>query len=71
MQKVLILGSTGMLGSQMLEFFNEIDDFEVFFTSRKKNNKFSNSLYLDAIECDDFSIFKDFDYVINWIKIFN
>lgn len=67
MKKVLILGSTGMLGSQMVEFFDEIDDFEVFFTSREKNNKFSNFLYLDAIDFDDFSIFKDFDYVINCI----
>lgn len=67
MQKVLILGSTGMLGSQILEFFNDIDEFELFFTSREIGNKLPNHLYLDVIKFNDFSIFKGFDYVINCI----
>lgn len=66
--KIMILGSTGMLGNAVFNHFKK-EKYEVFGTYR--NQKFSNNenfVFFDAAS-PDFSILKDFDYVLNCIGV--
>jgi dTDP-4-dehydrorhamnose reductase len=44
--KVLILGGKGMAGHMIVDYFRKKNEFEVFYTSRDKNDQ--NGLFLDV-----------------------
>jgi dTDP-4-dehydrorhamnose reductase len=44
--KLLILGGKGMAGHMMMEYFRKKNEFEVFYTSRDKNDQ--NGIFLDV-----------------------
>tara|TARA_B100000959_G_scaffold205245_1_gene215123 strand:+ start:480 stop:1295 length:816 start_codon:yes stop_codon:yes gene_type:complete len=71
MQKIIILGITGMLGSKMLETFQSTNKYKVYFTSRnKKNFNQSNHIHFDVLNQNiNFDFFKDADYIINCIGV--
>jgi len=68
--KILVLGSTGMLGNAVAKHFID-KGYDVTCTHR--NNVFENynknSFEFDVLTCKDFSFLKNFDYVINCIGI--
>jgi len=70
MVKVLILGSTGMLGNAVHKHFTNAQNFDVYTTYRNEKFKTSDnkSLYFDALnQVDDFSSLPKCDYYINCI----
>lgn len=69
-KKILILGSTGMLGNAVAKYFLEKDTYDVTLTYRSKEVAFGNkTIKFDAV-CDDVnSLDSDFDYVINCIGV--
>lgn len=70
MKKILILGSTGLLGNAVTKYFLAKDEYSVTATYRNINYAFpDNSIFFDAIT-SDFSILpSNVDYVINCIGI--
>ena len=68
--KILILGSTGMLGSAVSKHFDNLSDFHTIKTVRtRKDNYNTNTVGFDA-SLDNLTILaKDFDYIINCIGI--
>lgn len=68
--KVLVLGSTGMLGSMVRDAFKIDSRFEVSLTSRHPKN---NELAFDSIEFlsqpEKYNFLKGADYIINCIGI--
>lgn len=70
MKKILILGSTGMLGNAVTKHFLKLDDMEIYLTYRNENVKFSeckNNIKFDVMNDDFSSLPTDVDYVINCI----
>ena len=71
--KVLILGSTGMLGSMMYRFFSSLTAYQVIGTVRNQNNSDKNIQYFDAQQFlhgpKQFAFIRSFDYIINCIGI--
>jgi dTDP-4-dehydrorhamnose reductase len=69
MKKIVILGSTGMLGNTVAKYFLKSKDLKVFTSFRKNKFKWdNNSFYFDAI-MSKFSDIPDCDYIINCIGI--
>jgi dTDP-4-dehydrorhamnose reductase len=71
MTNVVILGATGMLGSRVLEVFND-SGLNVFHSSRHKSNLEKSSLFLDSLtnNFDDLSkVLRPGDYIINCIGV--
>ncbi len=66
MMKVLILGGTGMLGSEMINYFLKKKFFDVFYTTREKQ-KSEKELYFNVDNFTDLDFLTSFDYVINCI----
>ncbi len=68
--KILILGSTGMLGNAVADYFLNKSEYDVVTTYRDKDYAFhGNAIYFDALE-DGFSkLPTDAEYVINCIGI--
>jgi len=60
----LVLGSTGMLGYGVSKTINSNDDFEIIYTSRKKND----SNYFDVLNSNLNNLPKT-DYLINCIGV--
>ena len=72
MNKILVLGSSGMLGRMVSEYFSQFPEFELFQTFRKnQNNKIVNNHKFDAMtDCLEPLIEKiKPDYLINCIGI--
>lgn len=70
MKKILILGSTGMLGNAVAKYFYENDNYNTVTTYRDKSVAFGkNDIFFDAIDMDLSSLPCDTDYVINCIGI--
>ena len=80
MNKVVILGATGMLGSMLLEYFSRQDSFELIATVRNKADMASlerlyprvGFRYLDAEVCSEaeiLSVAADASWVINAIGL--
>lgn len=68
--KILILGSTGLLGNTVASYFLAKDDYEVITTYRSKAVAFGkNDICFDALDTDFSALPKDVDYVINCIGI--
>lgn len=69
-KKVLILGSTGMLGNAVASYFMNNEQYEVVTTYRTKEFAFAgNAVFFDA-ETLDFSVLpQDMDYAINCIGV--
>lgn len=66
--KVLILGSTGMLGNAVTAFFLNHSNYEIVTTYRDKSFAFpGKSIYFDALSTSLDDLPSDFDYVINCI----
>ena len=57
--KILVLGSTGMLGNAVTKYFIE-KGYDVTSTYRNKSfeNYNQNSIEFDALTCNDFSFLK-------------
>lgn len=73
MTKVLILGSTGLLGNQLVSYFQKqkkLNKFTLYITSRSKSKK-SDTIYFDALVEKTFQniIFFNPDFVINCIGL--
>ena len=73
--KVLILGSTGLLGNQLVSYFQKqkkLNKFTLYITSRSKSKK-SGTIYFDALVEKTFQniIFFKPDFVINCIGLIN
>lgn len=72
MKKILIFGSTGMLGNEVASHFMSLKAFDTYLTYRNEAVSFGakeNKFKFDVL-CDDFNILPcDFDYVINCIGI--
>ena len=56
--KILVLGSTGMLGHIVSHYFSKSDKYKLYSLSRKSNNK------INSFECD----VKDLSKLENIIK---
>lgn len=72
MNKILVLGSTGMLGRMVSEYFSQFPEFELFQTFRSiQNNKLVNNHKFDAMT-DSLELLIEKikpDYLINCIGI--
>jgi dTDP-4-dehydrorhamnose reductase len=69
--KVLILGSTGLLGNQLASYFQKqkkLNKFKLYITARKKKN---NNIYFDALVEKTYKniIFFKPDFIINCIGL--
>lgn len=71
--KILILGSTGMLGSMMYRYFSRSTPYRVIGTVRDKKNQDANMKHFDAQQFlhhpKEFSFILSFDYIINCIGV--
>lgn len=66
--KVLILGSTGMLGSSVFNYLKN-KRYDLYTTYRNENLKYnSNSFYFNPLT-DNLNILKNFDFILNCIGI--
>lgn len=66
--KILILGSTGMLGNAVFKYFN-IRNYNIYTTYREEKLKYNNnSFYFNALDTN-FSQIRHFDYIINCIGV--
>ncbi len=69
MKKIVILGSTGMLGHKVFEHFSNLDGYEVFGSYRTKSvAPTENSFFFDA-ESPDWSAIPECDYILNCIGV--
>tara|TARA_Y100001970_G_scaffold153902_1_gene188429 strand:+ start:216 stop:1037 length:822 start_codon:yes stop_codon:yes gene_type:complete len=71
MKKILVFGSNGMLGSQLINQLNQIDHLDLYYTSRSLKNGSNNEIKF-TIENNnefDFKFLDNFDYIINCIGI--
>ena len=69
MKKIVILGSTGMLGNAVADYFLSSDKYVVMTSYRNSALKRdSNSFYFDALK-SDFESIPECDYVLNCIGI--
>lgn len=67
--KVMVLGSTGLLGCSVGKHFKEKNNFETFLTYRSDNISYGeNKIYFDAIETP-LTVLPKVDYLINCIGI--
>lgn len=67
--KILVLGSTGLLGNSVGRYFNEKTEFETFLTFRNEDVSYGkNKLYFDALN-SKLEILPKCDYIINCIGI--
>lgn len=72
MKKILILGSTGMLGNTIAKYFLNLNDMEVYLTYRNENVKIlqcKNNIKFDALQDEIDILPKDIDYIINCIGV--
>lgn len=70
MNKIIILGSTGMLGNAVASYFLANDNYEVVTTYRDKTVAFGkNDIYFNALNMDFSELPADADYIINCIGI--
>ena len=72
MNKILVLGSSGMLGRMVSEYFSQFPEFELFQTFRKnQNNKIVNNHKFDAMTDSLEPLIEKIkpDYLINCIGI--
>lgn len=71
MIKVLVLGSTGMLGNQVLAYLGSTKKFDITGTYRQKLDGFHNykMISFNALTDDLQNLSTDFDYVINCIGV--
>lgn len=71
MKKIIILGSTGMLGNAVTShFLSKKDKYEVVATYRNKAVAFSeNDVFFDALTMDFSQLPADADYLINCIGV--
>ena len=74
MNKILILGGTGMLGNTVVKHFINNKDYDVYFTYRNEKAAFDNfdknkAIKFDSLIDDINNLNKDFNYVINCIGI--
>jgi dTDP-4-dehydrorhamnose reductase len=69
MTRIVILGSTGMLGHKVFEHFSNLEGYEVFGSYRNKSvAPAKNSFAFDA-ESPDWSKIPECDYVLNCIGV--
>ena len=69
MVKVVILGSTGMLGSAVSKYLFEKEDYEVYTSYRKEELKWNErSFFFDALS-PNFNKIPECDYILNCIGI--
>jgi len=68
MTKVLVLGSTGMLGSAVANHFLNLNGYETHVTHRRDLKLNKNSIFFNACE-DSFNLLPKVDYIINCIGI--
>lgn len=67
--KVLVLGSTGLLGSAVGSYFERTSEFETFLSYRNSNVSFGkNKIYFDALT-SELDLLPQVDYLINCIGI--
>ena len=73
MNKILILGSNGMLGTMVAEYFLNLKEYEIFLTNRVAESKdINNKTYkFDVIEDDLEDLIQDINpnYLINCIGV--
>jgi len=72
MNKILVLGSSGMLGRMVSEYFSQFPEFELFQTFRRnQNNKLVNNHKFDAMKDSLEPLIEKIkpDYLINCIGI--
>jgi dTDP-4-dehydrorhamnose reductase len=69
MTKVLILGSTGMLGSAVGKIFEESEEFETILTYRNEEVSYGkNKIFFDVLN-SPLSDLPSFDYLINCVGV--
>ena len=73
MNKILILGSNGMLGTMVAEYFLNLKEYEIFLTNRVAESKdINNKTYkFDVLNDDLEDLIQDIkpNYLINCIYI--
>lgn len=72
MKKILILGSTGMLGNAVAKHFLDLDNFDTYLTYRNEDVCFGSkekNIKFDVLTDDLEKLPSDFDYVINCIGV--
>ena len=74
MNKILILGGTGMLGNAVVRHFQNNNNYEVYFTYRNEKVAFENfnkenAIHFDCLNDNILNLPKNIDYIINCIGI--
>ncbi|PIZ00991.1 NAD-dependent dehydratase [bacterium (Candidatus Gribaldobacteria) CG_4_10_14_0_8_um_filter_33_9] len=67
-KRILILGSTGMLGSMLTKYFCKLEKYEIYLSSRLKSFSYKNEIKFDPLISDIYSL-PFMDYYINAIGI--
>ena len=69
MKKIIVLGATGMLGSQVYNVLKNSKKYQVFFTTRQQINQ-KEAIFFDAANYEySFSDFNSANYIINCIGV--
>lgn len=67
--KIMVLGSTGLLGNTVVKYFINETNHEILYTHRNEQVKVGEkSIYFDALD-DNFSALDGCDYVLNCVGI--
>lgn len=65
MVKILIVGSTGHIGSLLRETFKKVPALDVWGTSRRKDLVLEKNIFLDLTQENSFENAANFEYIIN------
>ena len=69
MKRIVVLGSTGMLGNKVLEHFSNLDGYEVYGSYRNKSVAPAKNSFPFSAEFPIWSAIPECDYILNCIGI--
>jgi len=69
MRRVVVLGSTGMLGHKVFKHFSNLEGYEVFGSYRNESVAPPKNAFAFDAETPDWSVIPECDYVLNCIGV--
>ena len=69
MKRIVVLGSTGMLGHKVYEHFSKLEGYKVFGSYRNQSVAPTKNSFAFNAEMPDWSVIPECDYILNCIGI--